>query len=411
LKVENGHGPGDPCARAALSAPKRIALLGSTGSIGRQALEVIAAFPDRFRVASLSCLRSADDIVAQARSFHPDLVGVADPAAARAAAAALAGTGIEVAAGAEAAVQCALVPGADLVLAAATGVAGLPAVWAAVQAGREVALANKEPLVVAGHLITAEAARTGATLLPVDSEHSAVFQCLLGQDRGAVRRVVLTASGGAFRSLPAEELEHVTPAQALAHPTWRMGPKVTVDSATLMNKGLELIEARWLFGLRPEQLDVVLHAESIVHSLVDFVDGSVLAQLARPDMRLPIQFALSYPERWPRPEAPLDLARLGTLHFEPLGEGRWPAIALARRVLNSDGTAAAVMNAADEVAVEWFLSGRISFTQIPRIVAEMLERYEPEAGSTVEELLAVDRDVRRRLEEEQGKWEACSSTS
>jgi 1-deoxy-D-xylulose-5-phosphate reductoisomerase len=394
-----------------MSAPKRIALLGSTGSIGRQALEVVDAFPNQLRIASLSCLRSAEEIVAQARAFRPALVGVADPAAAREVAAALAGSGVEVAAGPEAVVQCALVPGADLVLAAATGIAGLPAVWAAVGAGRDVALANKEPLVVAGHLITAEAARTGAALLPVDSEHSAIFQCLLGQDRDAVRQVVLTASGGAFRSLSAEELEHVTPAQALAHPTWRMGPKVTVDSATLMNKGLELIEARWLFGLRPEQLDVVLHPESIVHSLVQFGDGSVLAQLARPDMRLPIQFALSYPERWPRPEAPLDLAGLGTLHFEPLCEGRWPTIALARRVLNSDGTSAAVMNAADEVAVEWFLSGRIGFPQIPRIVAEMLERHEPAAGSTVEELLAADGDVRRRLEEERGKWRPCSSTS
>jgi 1-deoxy-D-xylulose-5-phosphate reductoisomerase len=387
-----------------MGAAKRIAILGSTGSIGRQALEVIAAFPDRFQVASLCCARSGDEIVAQARRHRPALVGVADAEAARLVSTALAGTGIKVVGGPEAMTQCALVVGADVVLAAATGVAGLPAVWAAVRAGRDVAMANKEPLVVAGHLITAEAARTGAALLPVDSEHSAVFQLLLGQDRRAVRRVVLTASGGAFRSLPAEDLEQVTPEQALAHPTWRMGPKVTVDSATLMNKGLELIEARWLFGLRPEQLDVVLHPESIVHSLVEFVDGSVLAHLARPDMRLPIQFALSYPERLPRPEEPLDLARLGTLHFEPLSEERWPTIRLARRVLADRATAAAAMNAADEVAVEWFLSGRIGFTQIPRIIEDVLDRHEPRAGDTIEALLAVDREVRERLEQEREEW-------
>ena len=383
---------------------KRIAILGSTGSIGRQTLDVVSLFPDRFRVVALACHRSAEEVIAQARKHRPTLVGVVDEQAAQQVSAALAPEGLAVVSGPDALVQCALTPDADLVMAAATGVAGLPAVGAAVQAGRTVALANKEPLVVAGHLLTAEAARTGARLLPVDSEHSAIFQCLLGQDRAAVRRVTLTASGGAFRDLSPEELEGVTPEQALAHPTWRMGPKVTVDSATLMNKGLELIEARWLFGLAPEQLEVVLHPESIVHSLVDFVDGSVLAHLARPDMRLPIQFALSYPERLPRPEPPLDFAALGALHFRPLDLERWPTIGLARRVLEAGGTSGAALNAADEVAVEWFLAGKIRFTRIPAIIAEVLDRHEVSAGETVEALLAVDREVRDRLVKEHSRW-------
>lgn len=385
-------------------SPKHISLLGSTGSIGRQALDVIALHPGRFRVLALACRKSGEEIIAQALEHRPALVGVVEEEAASQVAQALSGEGIRVVSGPEAMVQCALVSEAHLVLAAAAGVAGLPAVWAAVHAGRTVALANKEPLVVAGHLLMAEAARSGARLLPVDSEHSAIYQLLLGQDRAAVRRVTLTASGGAFRHLPVEALEHVTPEQALAHPTWQMGPKVTVDSATLMNKGLELIEARWLFGLAPEQLDVVLHPESIVHSLVDFVDGSTLAQLAIPDMRLPIQFALSYPERLPRPEPPLDLAALGALHFAPLDTARWPAVGLARRVLSLGGDSGAALNAADEVAVAWFLSGKMNFARIPQLVASVLDRHQVSAGESVEALLEVDRQVRAQLEAEQSRW-------
>ncbi len=288
-------------------------------------------------------------------------------------------------------------------VAAATGIAGLAPVWSAVQAGKTVALANKEPIVVAGHLITREAARSGAQLIPVDSEHSAIFQSLLGQDRSGVRRVVLTASGGAFRDLPASELDAVTPEQALAHPTWRMGPKVTVDSATLMNKGLEIIEARWLFGLAPEQVDVVLHPESIVHSLVEFVDGSVLAQLAKPDMRLPIQFALTYPERWPRPEPPVDLASIGSLRFAPLSGERWPCVRLAREALSAGGTATAALNAADEIAVSWFLAGRIRFARIAEMVERALGAHAVQPGESIEELMEVDRAVRRELES--STWE------
>jgi len=387
-----------------MAGPKQIALLGSTGSIGIQTLDVVEAFPERFRVVALSCARSVKTVVAQAMRHRPRLVAVSDQAAAGEVAQALSGAGIEVAAGPEAATRCAALPEVDLVVGAASGVAGLPAVWEAVAGGKVVALANKEPLVVAGHLIQAEAARTGAQLLPVDSEHSAIFQALLGQDRTAVRRVLLTASGGPFRDLPEGQLDRVTPEQALAHPTWKMGPKVTVDSATLMNKGLELIEARWLFALEAEQLEVILHRESIVHSLVEFVDGSVLAQLGVPDMRLPIQFALSYPERLPGVTPSLDLAALGALHFQALPPARFPCLELARAALAAGGTAPAALNAADEIAVTWFLEGRIKFGRIPRVVEEGLRSHEVGAGSSLEELLAVDREVRDYLTRMQSTW-------
>jgi 1-deoxy-D-xylulose-5-phosphate reductoisomerase len=387
-----------------MAGPRHIAVLGSTGSIGGQTLEVIEAFPDRFCVAALSCARSVEAIVEQARRHRPRLIALADPAAAERARRALADTPIEVVAGLEGVARCAALPEVEVVVAAAAGVVGLGPVWEAVRAGKTVALANKEPLVVAGHLIVEEATRSGARLLPVDSEHSAVFQALLGQERSAVRRVILTASGGAFRDVPMRDLDEVTPEQALSHPTWKMGPKVTVDSATLMNKGLELIEARWLFGLQPEQLDVLMHPESIVHSLVEFVDGSVLAQLARPDMRLPIQFALSFPERLPRREPPVDLAELGALHFAPLSEARWPCVRLAREALSLGGTAPAALNAADEVAVAWFLAGRIKFTQIPRIIEAVLSGHEVGPGGSLEELLAVDGAVRDQLGRDISKW-------
>jgi 1-deoxy-D-xylulose-5-phosphate reductoisomerase len=384
--------------------PKGIALIGSTGSIGRQALDVIEAFPDRFRVVALACHSSADAIVEQARRHSPELVGVTDGGAAERVSRALRNTPTEVTSGPKAMVRCAVEGGAGLVLAAASGIAGLAPVWEAVRAGKRVALANKEPLVAAGHPIMAEAERTGAEIIPVDSEHSAIFQSLLGQERSAVARVVLTASGGAFRDLPAEDLCNVTPEEALAHPTWKMGPKVTVDSATLFNKGLELIEARWLFGLAPDQLDVVLHRESIVHSLVEFVDGSVLAHLANPDMRLPIQFALSYPERLPRTDAPPDLAALGALHFAPLSLERWPCVRLAREALAAGGTAPTVLNAADEVAVSWFLEGRVRFTDIPDIIERALAGREVGPGDSIEAILGADARTRARLEKDQDQW-------
>jgi len=396
--------PKGSALKAGMAEPKGIALLGSTGSIGVQALEVIEAFPDRFRVVALACRSAADAVVEQARRHSPQLVGVSDSGAAAQVSRALRGTPTEVTSGPDAMVRCALHPAADLVLAAASGIAGLPPVWEAVRAGKRVALANKEPLVAAGHLIMAEAERTGAEIIPVDSEHSAIFQSLLGHDRSAVARVILTASGGAFRDMPAKELRDVTPEQALAHPTWKMGPKVTVDSATLFNKGLELIEARWLFGFAPDQLDVVLHRESIVHSLVEFLDGSVLAHLANPDMRLPIQFALSYPERLPRSEAPPDLAALGALHFAPLSLERWPCVRLAREALAAGGTAPAVLNAADEVAVSWFLEGRVRFTDIPDIIESALAGCEAAPGDSIEAILDADARTRARLEKDQDRW-------
>jgi len=387
-----------------MSPPKRIALLGSTGSIGRQTLDVVSLHPDRFRIVALACRRSSAEVVAQARRFRPRLVAVVDEASAAEVASALSDMDLQVAAGQEAMVQCATYEEADITVAAAAGVAGLVPVWEAVKAGKTLALANKEPLVVAGHLITAEAAKSGAKLLPVDSEHSAIFQSLLGQRKDAISRVILTASGGAFRDLSDDELARVTPADALAHPTWQMGPKVTVDSATLMNKGLELIEARWLFDLAPEILDVVLHRESIVHSFIEFADGSVLAHLARPDMRLPIQFALSYPERLPRPDPPPDFAALGALHFAAFEPARWPCVALAREAMSVGGTAPTALNAADEVAVAWFLAGRIPFPTIAQIVEFALENHTPTAGESLEELLETDRRVRDLVERNAQKW-------
>jgi 1-deoxy-D-xylulose-5-phosphate reductoisomerase len=384
--------------------PKAVSVLGSTGSIGRQTLDVIEAFPEHFRAVALACRGSSEGIISQARRHHPDLVAVAEPTAGREVAEALRDTGVEVDTGPEALVRCAVHPDADTVVAAAVGVAGLMPVWEAVAAGKTLALANKEPLVVAGHLITAEAARTGAQLLPVDSEHSAIFQSLLGQDREAVARVVLTASGGAFRDVPSADLERVTPEQALAHPTWKMGPKVTVDSATLMNKGLELIEARWLFGLAPHQLDIVLHRESIVHSLVEFVDGAVIAHLARPDMRIPIQFALSYPQRLPRAESAPDPAILKALRFEPFSPERWPCVRLAQQALAAGGTTPAVLNAADEVAVSWFLNRQIRFTQIADVIEAALAAHTPEPGNSIEALLAADAGTRRTLEQNRDTW-------
>ena len=381
-----------------MHAVKRLALLGSTGSIGRQTLDVVDAFPERFQVVALACRASAAEVVAQAQRYHPSLVGVVEPEAAREVAEALAGSGIRVAAGPEAVVECALIAEADIVMAAATGVAGLPAVWEAVRAGRTVALANKEPLVVAGHLITAEAARTGATLLPVDSEHSAIFQALLGQDRQGVRRVVLTASGGAFRELSTDQLEHVTPEQALAHPSWKMGKKVTIDSATLMNKGLEVIEAHRLYGIPYERIEVVIHPQSIVHSMVEFADGAIKAQLSPPDMRLPIQYALSYPDRWDNPDLPRAYwPKIGRLDFSAPDYERFPCLRIAIEAGKKGNTYPAVLSAADEDAVNLFLDRRIRFGDIARLVQKTLEEHIPAGPTSLESIAAAEAWARQRV--------------
>ncbi|MGD9648867.1 MAG: 1-deoxy-D-xylulose-5-phosphate reductoisomerase, partial [Pirellulales bacterium] len=341
-----------------------VAVLGSTGSIGRSTLEVIAAAPSRLHAAALTAHANVDRLGEQARRFGPRWVAVSDPDAARLARKLDLPAGCQLLTGPEALEQIAREPSVDIVLTAIVGSAGLRSTLAALEAGKRVALANKETLVVAGPLVMHLASRYGAQLLPVDSEHSALFQALHCGRRSEVRRIVLTASGGPFRNWSAEDLETVTVAQALKHPTWQMGAKITIDSATMMNKALEIIEARWLFGLDAGEIDVVVHPQSIVHSFVEFVDGSVIGQLSPPDMKLPIQYALSFPERWPGPAAQFDWTRACHLEFEPPDFDRFPALALGLEVARAGGTAGAVLNAANEAAVAGFLAGELPFTQI-----------------------------------------------
>ena len=378
----------------------RVAILGSTGSIGRQALEVVREQPDHFEIVALAAGRSAEVLAAQAREFRPRVVCLttAGGGAAPPAPPGLDGGPWERLAGERGLVVVATLPEADVVLVATSGRVALPATLAAVRAGKAVALANKESLVIAGELVTAAARRAGARLLPVDSEHSAIWQCLAGEDRAAVRRLILTASGGPFRTWPRERLAAITVEQALAHPTWQMGPKITTDSATLMNKGLEAIEARWLFDVPLDRVDVVVHPESIVHSLVEFADGSLKAQLGWPDMKLPIQLALARGARLPRPDParrPFDLAALGRLRFEPPDVDRFPCLKLAIEAGKAGGTAPAVLCAADEVAVERFLRGELAFVDIPRVVDAALEAHAPSPVAGLEHLLEVDARARQ----------------
>jgi 1-deoxy-D-xylulose-5-phosphate reductoisomerase len=344
---------------------KRLAVLGSTGSVGLQTLAVVEAFPERYRVVSLAARRSVDRLAEQVRAFRPERVALAEPEAAAALRERLGDHPVEILAGPEglaAAAACDV----DLCVAAMVGAAGLEPVLAAIRAGRDVALANKEVLVMAGALVLRALRETRGALLPVDSEHSAIFQALSGQPRERVRRLILTASGGPFRSWPAERIEKASVEEALRHPNWEMGPKITIDSATLMNKGLEVIEARWLFDVGAERIDVVVHPESIVHSAVEFVDSSVIAQLGLPDMRVPIAVALAYPDRLELDLPRLDLAALGSLHFEPPDRKRFPCLGLAHAALAADEAAPCVLNAANELSVTAFLEGRIAF---PRIAA------------------------------------------
>ncbi|MEM8559718.1 MAG: 1-deoxy-D-xylulose-5-phosphate reductoisomerase [Bacteroidota bacterium] len=389
---------------AAAPSSRGLVLLGSTGSIGTQALDIVRLFPDRFRVRALTAGRNADLLAAQAEEFRPSLVVIQDEAAAPALRARLAPLGIDVLAGEEGLVAAACIDGAEVVLTAVVGFCGLRPTLAAIGQGRTIALANKETLVVAGALVEAEAQRHGATVLPVDSEHSALFQCLVGEDLGAVERVTLTASGGPFRTRPAETFEAITPGEALRHPNWSMGAKITIDSATLMNKGLEVIEARWLFGLDPDQIDVLVHPQSIIHSMVTFVDGSAKAQLGVPDMKVPIQYALTYPDRWPAPHPRLDWTQVASLDFEPPDTDRFPCLRLAFEALEAGGLAPCVLNAANEVAVARFLREEIGFTDIPRIAeaALDLEAGQPTAARAhldVEALVAADVRARRRAQE------------
>jgi len=376
---------------------KRVVLLGATGSIGESTLRVIAAQRDRLELVGIASHGRHQRLAEIARQFGVRHVGLHDPdalAAARAGADFPAGTRFY--AGADGLSELATLPEADTVLIAVVGTAGLQPALAAIAGKKNIALASKEILVLAGKFVMEAARRSGSRLLPVDSEHNAAFQCLEGRRPEEVRRLVLTASGGAFREWPTEKLAQVTPADALKHPNWAMGPKITVDSATLANKGLELIEAQWLFGLRAEQCQTVLHAQSIVHCLVEFTDGSMLAQLCPPSMTFPIQHALLYPGRAPAgTDAPLPLEKVFSLDFRPADEIRYPCLRLAREAMIAGGTAPAVFNAANEVAVAAFLQNRVPFLAIPRIIGHTLATVKLIEPTTLDQVLAVDAEARR----------------
>lgn len=379
------------------NAPKKIAILGSTGSIGRSTLDVVARHRDRLQVVGLAAGSGGARLTEQILRFRPAVVSVKDERAARDLAARLDGRARpRIGVGTAGATEVAVASGADLVVSAIVGAAGLLPTLAALSAGITVALANKESLVVAGELMVRAAREAGAQLLPVDSEHNAIHQCLRAGRREEVDRIILTGSGGPFRGMDRSALERVSVEEALRHPTWSMGPKITVDSATLMNKGLEVIEASFLFGIPAERIDVVIHPQSVVHSMVRFRDGSVVAQLGAADMRHPIQYALSWPERWESAVAPLDILEVGALTFEPPDHERFPCLGLAREALRRGGTAPARLNAANEVAVAAFLAGQIRFVDIPAVIEEVLAEEDGSPADSVEDLLAADREARRR---------------
>ena len=375
---------------------RKIAILGATGSIGSSTLDLVERSPDRFEVVAVTAASNVESLADIARRTKAKLAVIADEDRLGVLRERLAGTGCEAAAG-EHALSEAASGDADLVIAAIVGCAGLKPVMAAVEAGKTVALANKEALVTAGDLMIEAATRNGATILPVDSEHNAIFQCLAGSRKKDVSKIILTASGGPFRTAP-EILADVSPEQAVAHPNWSMGAKISVDSATLMNKGLELIEAHYLFGLPSERIDIVIHPQSTVHSLVEFVDGSVLAQLGPPDMRIPIAYALAWPERLATPAERLDLAALGRLEFEEPDPARFPALRIAREVMEAGGAAPVVLNAANEVAVDSFLNGRIRFTDIAETVERALGDSDFQAPRSIGDVLEIDRMTRARVE-------------
>jgi 1-deoxy-D-xylulose-5-phosphate reductoisomerase len=376
---------------------RKIAILGATGSIGKSALDLIERSPDRFEVVAVTAATNVEALADIARRTGARLAVIADEARGSELAELLVGTGCRVAAGEDALIEAA-VGEAELIIAAIVGCAGLRSTMAAVEAGKTVALANKEALVTAGALMTDVAAARGATLLPVDSEHNAIFQCLAGSNRGDVARIILTASGGPFRTASAETIGAATPAQAVAHPNWSMGAKISVDSATLMNKGLELIEAHYLFGLPSERIDILVHPQSVVHSMVEYVDGSVLAQLGSPDMRIPIAYALAWPERLPTPARRLDLAAIARLDFEAPDVKRFPALRLAREALEQGGAAPIVLNAANELAVARFLQGAIRFPEIINIVEEAIDRSDFPAPRSIGDVVEIDRTTRSRVQ-------------
>ncbi|MCL4205260.1 MAG: 1-deoxy-D-xylulose-5-phosphate reductoisomerase [Pirellulaceae bacterium] len=376
---------------------RRIVILGSTGSIGRSTLEVVAASRDRLSVIGLTAHRSCQRLVDQARQFSPQWVVATDEQAAAEADWSGLPSETQLLVGLDGLRRVVSEAAVDIVVAAIVGSAGLTGAWHAVQNGKTLALANKETLVMAGPLVMAEAARCGATILPVDSEHSAVFQTLHAGRREDLKRVILTASGGPFRQYSQQQLEQVTVQEALNHPTWTMGPKITVDSATMMNKALEIIEARWLFGLEPDQIDVVIHPQSMIHSLVEFRDGSVVAQLSPPDMRLPIQYALTYPERMDGPATRFDWSRNFSWEIFPPDKTRFPALELGHEVARRGGTSGAVLNAANEAAVEAFLAGKIRFPDIVPACRSVLEHHHFDPSPSLDELWKLDAWARREI--------------
>jgi len=372
-----------------------IVILGSTGSIGTSVLDVVDRTDGRFRVVALAAGSNTRLLAAQVRKYRPALVSVAHARDAGAIRGLAKGWRMKVVHGPEGAAEAARAEGADIVVSAITGMSGFGPTLEAVKAGRRVALANKESMVVGGAVLKAEAARSGAVIVPVDSEHSGVFQCLGGEKRRHVRKIILTASGGPFLKTPLRELAHKTLEEALCHPRWVMGRKVTVDSATMMNKGLELIEARWLFDLQASELDVLIHPQSAVHALVEMKDGSVLAQLSATDMRLPIQYALTWPERLDSGLPALDLAAIGRLEFRRVDERRFPLFGLARRALEAGASLPVALNAANEAAVAAFLAKRIVFGGIARVVGEVMDGHRARPADSVEAIIDIDTEARR----------------
>ena len=382
---------------------KKVILLGSSGSIGESTCKVARALPEKMKLVGLGVAKSTDRMLEQAKEFGVKALAVSDPQAAEKVKPRLA-QGMQFYPGSEGLARMVEETEADMVLVAIVGTAGLAPALAALRSGKDLAVASKEILVLAGSAVMAEAKKRKKQVLPVDSEHNAIFQCLVGANEKEVRKVILTASGGPFRQSSAQAMEKVTLAQALKHPTWSMGQKITIDSATMFNKGLEMIEAHWLFGLPMRQVDVVVHPQSIVHSLVEFIDGSVLAQLSVTDMCFPIQYAVTYPERMPSGLPPLDLAKLGTLTFEQPDEKRFPALRLAREAGEQGGTLPGVLNAANEVAVEAFLAERISFPRIWGMVEEVMKKHRTEKEPSLEAIIDADRwargEAKARLEKQ-----------
>lgn len=376
---------------------KKLSILGSTGSIGRNTVEIVRHYPERFSVKGLAVMSNVELLESQISALKPDVVAVFDESAAEDLR--KKGLPVEILSGEQGVIEVARLEGVDTVVSAIVGSAGLLPTLAAVRAGKDIALANKEALVMAGEVIMSEASEKGVRILPVDSEHSAVFQCLNGRNMSEVKRIILTASGGAFLKRSKEELDNVTPAEALNHPNWDMGRKITVDSATLMNKGLEVIEAFWLFGVPVEKIGVVIHPQSIVHSMVEFIDGSIIAQMSLPDMKGAISYSISYPERIPDVVPGLNFAELGELTFEEPDMDKYSSLALSYDALRRGGTMPAVLNTSNEVAVEAFLTGKISFTGIPRLVSDTMSAHDVTGSESIDDVIKASDWAREKAEE------------